>query len=148
VNWVDNELKDAANRMNQAGLGNMVYQSTPTNASSTNVSDKKNRQAKDMKNQQDGDSLIAFLVGILAGILSIVIFIGGVVGKIDTISWGIASAILFFVEIISAKKAGKPIFQKFAWINLAGLVWILVLILKDKALYEWVNLQEGAYWDE
>ena len=148
MNWVDNELKDAANRMNQAGLGNMVYQSTPTNASSTNVSDKKNRQAKDMKNQQDGDSLIAFLVGILAGILSIVIFIGGVVGKIDTISWGIASAILFFVEIISAKKAGKPIFQKFAWINLAGLVWILVLILKDKALYEWVNLQEGAYWDE
>lgn len=145
---MDNELKDAANRMNQAGLGNMVYQSTPTNASSTNVSDKKNRQAKDMKNQQDGDSLIAFLVGILAGILSIVIFIGGVVGKIDTISWGIASAILFFVEIISAKKAGKPIFQKFAWINLAGLVWILVLILKDKALYEWVNLQEGAYWDE
>ncbi len=145
---MDNELKDAANRMNQAGLGNMVYQSTPTNASSTNVSDKKNRQAKDMKNQQDGDSLIAFLVGILAGILSIVIFIGGVVGKIDTISWGIASAILFFVEIISAKKAGKPILQKFAWINLAGLVWILVLILKDKALYEWVNLQEGAYWDE
>jgi len=143
---VDNEIREAANRINKAGLNGTLYKSVPEGQHVGNVDNKK--QLKNVKNSTDGDSLIAFLVGILVGLLSVVLLGAGIAGKIDRILWGIGSVVLFIIEIVAAKKAGKPIFQKFALINIAGLTLIIVLVLKDKAIYEWVNLQKGVQWNE
>lgn len=144
------ELREVANRMNAAGSnGHRLASSQGQQLQDRTSKKQKNVRAIKQPKQETGDSLLAFLIGFICAGLTVALILLGIAGRIERIYWGIGSVVLCIVELVASKKSGKSIFQTFALINLIGLIIIIAMILKDKAVFDWVQKYgQGGLFNE